>query len=78
MPENRVYVIYQTNETERELSSRKAGRDLALQVNAHGFDQIAYVLKDKALKKLQATVEIFALGRKVWSPQGVLASIYSV
>ncbi|KTD51266.1 SDR family NAD(P)-dependent oxidoreductase [Legionella quateirensis] len=45
-----------------ESDSREAGRELAFKVNAHGFDQIVFELKDKLLSKPQATVVYVSSG----------------
>jgi len=45
-----------------ETSSRDAGRKLAFEVNAHGFDRVIFALKDKLLAKPQATVAYISTG----------------
>jgi NAD(P)-dependent dehydrogenase (short-subunit alcohol dehydrogenase family) len=48
--------------THGETSSREAGRKLAFEVNAHGFDRVMHALQDKLLAKPQATVVYISTG----------------
>ncbi|CAM2866609.1 SDR family NAD(P)-dependent oxidoreductase [Legionella worsleiensis] len=47
---------------EEDISSRATGRELAFKVNAFGFDQTMFALKDRLLAKPQATVVYVSTG----------------